>query len=361
MSEANRRGRLLEVIETPQRFAGIAPEWERLADGSTPFACHAWLRAWWDAFAAGAAMRVVALWDSDRLVAGCPLELRAGRWRSMANVHSPLWEPVGEDCVALAEVVRSALALAGGRLLLDSLPGESRALAAARGAVRAERGGMLMAPRHVSPIVSTAGELAAWRIATRHRWGAPLERFRRKMIREHEARVEAVYVPEDLTAQLRAGFDVEASGWKGRAGTAIVSSPVTERFYTDVAAYAYARGELRLSRIVCDGEVVAFDLSLLRGGRLYLLKTGFDERYRRLAPGLVLRLSVIERCFELGLDAHELLGDESEWKLKFATSRRRHVEVELFGREPGPRAAYARRATSRAVRRRLRALARRGS
>ena len=42
-----------------------------------------------------------------------------------------------------------------------------------------------------------------------------------------------------------------------------------------------------------------------------------EDRLRRalcrLAPGLVMRLSIVERCFELGLRAHELLGDESEW------------------------------------------------
>jgi hypothetical protein len=60
------------------------------------------------------------------------------------------------------------------------------------------------------------------------------------------------------------------------------------------------------------GETAAFDFCLLHCGRLYLLKTGFDERFRRLAPGLVMRLSIIERCFESGLDVHELLGEESD-------------------------------------------------
>ena len=57
---------------------------------------------------------------------------------------------------------------------------------------------------------------------------------------------------------------------------------------------------------------MALDLSLLHNDRLWLLKTGFDESYRRLVPGLVLRLSIIERSFELGLSGHELLGDDSE-------------------------------------------------
>jgi CelD/BcsL family acetyltransferase involved in cellulose biosynthesis len=89
---------------------------------------------------------------------------------------------------------------------------------------------------------------------------------------------------------------------------------------------------LRLSRIVIDGQWAAFDLCLLHDSRLYLLKTGYDERFRRLAPGLVMRLSIVERCFELGIAAHELLGDEAEWKRKFATGERAHVGFRAYER-----------------------------
>jgi CelD/BcsL family acetyltransferase involved in cellulose biosynthesis len=187
---------------------------------------------------------------------------------------------------------------------------------------------------HKSPIVETNGDFKAWRAASKPRWGAPLERFRRKMGRDHEAHFEIVEAPRDLEAELDAGFAVEASGWKGRAGTAITSAPETERFYRDVARTFHARGALRLSRIVLDGTVAAFDLCLLCRNRLYLLKTGYDERFAKLAPGLVLRLSTIERCFELGYEAHELLGEDSEWKLKFATTERRHLDLRAYRRTP---------------------------
>jgi hypothetical protein len=35
---------------------------------------------------------------------------------------------------------------------------------------------------------------------------------------------------------------------------------------------------------------------------------GHDERHRRLGPGLVLLMSMIEPCFEFGLDAYEFGG-----------------------------------------------------
>jgi hypothetical protein len=203
-------------------------------------------------------------------------------------------------------------------------------------------------PIHVSPTVDTSGDFDAWRAGSKPRWGAPIERFRRKMSRDHDATLTIVEPPSgDLDVQLDRGFAVEGSGWKAANGTAILSRPDTAQFYREIAHAFARRGELRLSGIELDGELAAFDLTLLHGNRLYLLKTGFDERFRKLAPGLVMRLSIVERCFELGIVEHDLLGDDSEWKRKFATGERAHVAFRAFGRGPAGRGRYVYRAHGR--------------
>ena len=161
------------------------------------------------------------------------------------------------------------------------------------------------------------------------------------------AELSIVSDPADLNSELARGFAVEASGWKGESGTAILSDERTMTFYREIAHGFAARGELRLSHIVLDGHWAAFDLCLLYRDRLYLLKTGYDERFRKLAPGLVMRLSIIERCFELGIDAHELLGDEAEWKRKFATDERAHVGFHAYERGLRGSMSYTYRATAR--------------
>jgi CelD/BcsL family acetyltransferase involved in cellulose biosynthesis len=199
----------------------------------------------------------------------------------------------------------------------------------------------------VSPIVDTTGRLDDWMRHSRPRWGTKIDGLWRRMERDHEAGFTIVEPPRDLDAEFERGFAAESSGWKGRAGTAVLSNPDTERFYRQLARSFHEQGELRLSTIVLDGRVAAFDMCLLHGGRLYLLKTGYDEEFRRLAPGLVIRLATVQRCFELGLAAHELLGDDSEWKRKFATSERRHRLCRLYARRPGTGARYAYRRSRR--------------
>jgi CelD/BcsL family acetyltransferase involved in cellulose biosynthesis len=87
--------------------------------------------------------------------------------------------------------------------------------------------------------------------------------------------------------------------------------------------------------------MIAFDLCLVDKGRLWILKGGFDEAFRRYAPGLLLTLAGIERAQELGLEAVELLGDQAGWKAKFANDERAHWLVHSYRRRPVPLARYA--------------------
>ena len=70
--------------------------------------------------------------------------------------------------------------------------------------------------------------------------------------------------------------------------------------------------------------MIAWDLGILHRNRLYSPKSGYLEEFRPLGPGLVLELATIERCFEPGIEAHELLGTDEPYKLRFSTSERRH-------------------------------------
>jgi CelD/BcsL family acetyltransferase involved in cellulose biosynthesis len=270
----------------------------------------------------------------------------------MANaLHTPVFRPLARDDGARAAVVAAAVRAAdGGELSVEALADGDPALVDLGRAARARRHLVVVDAQHVSPIVDTGGEFEAYRGKMKGQW-RELERRRRKMHREHDVRYELLRSPEDLDRELDRGLAVEASGWKGAAGTAIASSPDTLAFYRAVAHGFHRMGRLRLSELWLDGRVVAFDLSLLHRGRLHLLKTGYDESVRTLAPGLVLRLAVVERCFELGLEAHELLGDDMPWKRLFATSERCHRRLAAYGLRPVPLVRYAERRGMPALRR----------
>lgn len=316
----------------------VRDEWDALGSASgTPFTGATWTACWWDAFAPGADALVLAARDGGELVGALPVVRHGRRLSAMANDHSPLFSPPARDERARGALVDAALELAPAGLHLPNVPDGDPLTAGRVGAWRATR------PGNVALVVETAGAFADWREQTKRRWGAPLERFRRKMGREHHMRLLLNEPPADLERELERGFAVEGSGWKGRARTAIVSAPETESFYRAVASAFLTRGELACSSLELDGRMVAWDLSLRHGNRIWLLKTGYDEEFRRFAPGLVLRLSVIEDCFARGLAAHELLGTVDDWKPKFATTERAHTSIDLFPRTATGAAGWAAR------------------
>ncbi len=337
----------VEWIEEPSRFEELAGEWDAVLPADPrPFDLHCWYLAWWRSFGADAELAVCTVRRGGALAGVLPL-LDGGGWlRSLANAHTPSFRPLAGDDDAMRCLVAAAMERGRSGVELTALREDDAGIDALRDG--ADGAAMLsqVERSYASPFVETDGDFDVWYAENKRRWKA-LERLRRKMSREHEAEFPTAVRPLDLEAELEDGFRVEGSGWKGHAGTAINSDPATAVFYRAVARSFQARDELRLSRVVLDGRTIAFDLCILSQDRLYLLKTGFDEDFRGFSPGLVMRLSIIEHCFEHGLRSHELLGAESDWKAKFATSSRPHVSLRTYRRNPAGLARYTYRTALR--------------
>ena len=184
----------------------------------------------------------------------------------------------------------------------------------------------------MSPIVDTTGTFEDYRRNTRPKWLKRLARYRRQMERKHGLELVVAEAPSELEPLLTESFAVEASGWKGREGTAIESAPETEAFYRDVCDWLLG------ARASCGcrscGSMAGSRRSTWRFEHSVTASTASrpdtTRRGSNLVPGLVLRLSLIEYCFERGLRAHELLGADMPWKRNFSTSEREHLYVRCY-------------------------------
>ena len=329
-------------ISDPSELPRLAEPWDALAElDPTPFSLHAWYSAWWDGYGSERELRLCTVWDGRELVGLLPLCARDGRLEAMANEESCVVRPLARDAEALALLARAAAHERYELLEIRRLPEGDAAIEALAAAARSARSFSVVEPDITSPIVDTTGTLDAYRAATRSKWHKNLRRLYRKLVRDHGGRVRLIEAPGDLDGELAAGFEVESSGWKREAGTAILTRPENEAYYRSLARRFHDRGELRLSSISVDGRMIAWDFGILHGNRLYSPKSGYLEEFRQLAPGLVLELATIERCFELGVEAHELLGSDEAYKLRFSTSARRHRYFRAYPRRPGPALRYA--------------------
>jgi CelD/BcsL family acetyltransferase involved in cellulose biosynthesis len=334
---------VIRWIEDSAGFDALAEQWDRVAEPHRfPFLRYAWLRCWWNAFGGDKRLAICTAWDGDELVGVFPLCRRGGNLEVMKNVHSPVYRPFARDPATLRALVNAAVEASGSFLLVAHLPDGDPAVPLLVESSRARGMLTLVERQHVSPVVRTNGGVEEYRQSLGRKTFKDLARLRRRLEEEHDDVVFSVAEPpDDLRAQLDESFAVEASGWKGARQTAIVHAAETAAFYRCIAESFTAAGRLRLSSISVGGRMIAFDLCLVDYDRLWILKGGYDEAFRRYAPGLLLTLAEVERCYELGLEAAELLGDDAEWKRKFSNDARAHLMVHGYRRRPLPLARYS--------------------
>lgn len=88
---------------------------------------------------------------------------------------------------------------------------------------------------------------------------------------------------------------LEASGWKGREGTALASIPGHPEFLRETARGFGKRGAFRLLMLEAGGQAVAGRCSYVAGGVDFCFKIGYDEAFARFGPGRELELRMVER------------------------------------------------------------------
>jgi Acetyltransferase (GNAT) domain len=90
---------------------------------------------------------------------------------------------------------------------------------------------------------------------------------------------------------------LEASGWKGKAGSAMTQDPAKRAIFTQSLAEAARRGRLLRLALTLDGAPVAMLSTFVSPPGAFGYKTAFDERFSKFAPGIL-----IENEFLAALD-----------------------------------------------------------
>jgi hypothetical protein len=112
---------------------------------------------------------------------------------------------------------------------------------------------------------------------------ASLGRKLRRLPRGHEV---AIGLVTDRPARLEAFLALEASGWKGRASTALASRPASAAFARE--ALLAADCDVRFDELTFAGAPIAMNLNLRDRGALFSIKSAYDEAHAKRSPGVVL-------------------------------------------------------------------------
>lgn len=100
--------------------------------------------------------------------------------------------------------------------------------------------------------------------------------------------------PEEVREAVEAFLALEASGWKGREGSAMAVDRYRAAFARE-AAQRLAQDDLcRVHSLHLDGETIASLIVFVEAGVAYTWKTAYDETYARFSPGTLLMIEVTE-------------------------------------------------------------------
>jgi len=300
---------------------------------------------------------VVAARGQAGLIGVVALAARLGTLVSLANWHTPEFAPLVDP--AAAQLFADALlSLRPAALSLAFLDPARAGTGVWRDAAAAAGYRFLQRPLERPPYIAVDGDWERYKAGRDGALLRELRRRRRLLEAEGPVWLEVADGRGRLEELLDEGLQVEAAGWKGSVGSAILSRDSTRCFYRELGRWAAELGWLRLAFLRLGRRALAFDFAIEHGGVHYLLKTGYDPAFARYGPGVLLRYEMIKRAFAEGLSRYDFLGADEPWKLEWTDLRGERVVAQAFapslrGRLTG--AAFARLAPL--VRRARRAVA----
>jgi CelD/BcsL family acetyltransferase involved in cellulose biosynthesis len=252
--------------------------------------------------ALGRDVEAILVWSADmprRLVGLFPFRVAARRYAVKLPVlmgwthpFAPLGTPL-VDRDGAAAVVASFLDHVAGdatlpKIVLLPLLNESGPVAQAlRAAV--ERGGGAYAAfgRHQRAALQPDGDAAHYvERAIGKKRHKEFQRLRRRLAESGEVAFEVARSPAAVAAALQDFLALEAKGWKGAAGTALIQSPELRRF-AEAGVDALARqGQAGVARLVVGSNPIACVVTLQSAGGAWCWKIAYDESLARFSPGV---------------------------------------------------------------------------
>lgn len=119
-----------------------------------------------------------------------------------------------------------------------------------------------------------------------------LRRQRHRLAEHGAVHFEVARTPEDVASAIETFLTLEASGWKGRRGTALVQHDGDASFVRR-ATVALAEGnQCEIVSLRAGDTPVAAAIVLRHQDRAFYFKLGIDERFAKFSPGVQLTLDL---------------------------------------------------------------------
>jgi CelD/BcsL family acetyltransferase involved in cellulose biosynthesis len=192
-----------------------------------------------------------------------------------------------------------------GLLLLPFLPQEGPFVASLRTVLRRARMPAADFNQHTRALLAPDGNRSTY---VEHALGARRYRELRRTVRRLCEAGAVLFTtaagPADVKRAIDDFVELEASGWKGEAGTAAACDDGARDFLKTAVAGLAAEHKAAIDRILLDGLPIAAAITLRSGDGAWFWKIAYDETQARFSPGVMLTALVSERLAEDVTIAH---------------------------------------------------------
>lgn len=251
-----------------------------------------------------------------------------GRWQSFQPSQLPLgaWLALpGIDSTPLLDS------------LMGALPGINLAIALTqqdeRLAPRPADGQRLHSVEYIrSAWVDINGSFDDYWAARGKNLRSNMRKQRSKLEADHiNLKLETLRDPEFVAQAIAEYGQLESTGWKAKAGTAIHPGNDQGRFYRSMMESFCRAGRGCIYRYRFDDRVVAMDLCIEGGDTLVILKTTYDESFRAVSPAFLMRQEVWAQLFsEARLKRIEFYGKLMEWHTRWTDQHRALFHLNFY-------------------------------
>lgn len=98
----------------------------------------------------------------------------------------------------------------------------------------------------------------------------------------------------DYDSLARNFLQIESSGWKGQAATALASNPETTEFFRELIQRSARLGKARFLSLKLDGRPIAMLADIQSGDSVYSYKTAYDDEFSKYSPGQQIEVKNLE-------------------------------------------------------------------
>lgn len=271
--------------------------------------------AWRDGGPAGRP-RLVGVWALAvrRLFRRWPTPVLCAPIKPSLILGAPVIDPERpqETLAAMLEAVASEPSFP--RLLrVREIAGEGRLQEALHAALAARRASVRVTKRLTRAKLTGGADPDAYLTVTLSaKRRAGLRRRQRRLEEQGALSVSTHSAPDEACDAFEDFLLLEASGWKGRAGSALIQrDPASVAFLRQMVRGLAEEGLVTVTALRLDGQAIAADVTLRCGGVAHTWKCAYDERYRAQAPGLLLAETVTRRLLaDPSLDYADMSNDE---------------------------------------------------